>query len=87
MRKMKMSTLTRIARNAMKDEYTYIGQYAYDIQYHPMMSRDCVIRCRRDLIGEEHLVHGYMCSYWEWCEPVDWKAIEKEIGRRISNVV
>lgn len=80
MRKMKLSTLTRIARNAMKDEYTYIGQYAYDIQYHPMMSRDCVIRCRRDLIGEEymHPAYGYMCSCWEWLEPIDrevWKAI------------
>ena len=80
MRKMKLSTLTRIARNYEKGDYTYMGNYAYYIQVDPMMKKMRVIRCRRDLIGEEymHPAYGYMCSYWEWLEPIDrevWKAI------------
>lgn len=37
---MKLSTLTRIARNYEKGNYTYMGNYAYYIQVDPMIKKD-----------------------------------------------
>lgn len=82
MRKMKLSTLTRIARNYEKGNFTYMGDYAYYIQFDPMMQKMRVIRCRRDRLGEEFFNGSFICNYWEWLEPVDNEVWENVAERK-----
>lgn len=69
---MKQSTVNRIISNYSRGKSTYIGVYAYSIQWHPMTSKCFIIRCKRDDVGREWLDwEGNIVNGWEWLQPID----------------
>lgn len=44
---MKQSTINRIISNHSRGKVTYIGQYTYNLQWHPMAGKCYIIRCKR----------------------------------------
>lgn len=69
---MKQSTISRITNNHSNGKLTYIGIYAYDIQFHPMAGKCYITRCKREHIGREWLDSwGNVVNGWEWLQPIN----------------
>lgn len=68
---MKKSTIDRICENHERGKLTYMGAYAYNVQFHPMAGKFFVIRCPRDLLGQEWIDHdGNMVNGWDFWEVI-----------------
>ena len=46
---MKKTTIDRIVNNYSMSKSTYIGKYVYTLQYHPMIGKMFIIRCKRGM--------------------------------------
>ena len=67
---MKKSTKERIAENHDRKKLTYIGRYAYDLQYNSGAHADYIIRCPREDVGREWIgFNGEYINGWEFVEP------------------
>lgn len=69
---MKQLTISHIINNHNNGKLTYIGIYAYDIQFHPMAGKCYIIRCKR---GNEFIEWldswGNVVNGWEWLQPIN----------------
>ena len=69
---MKQTTISRIINNHSYGKLTYIGVYAYDLQWHPMAGKCFIIRCKREHESREWLDwEGNIVNGWEWLQPID----------------
>lgn len=61
---MKKTTIEKIWNDYHAGKYyTLIGQYAYSVEFHPMLGKCMVIRARRYNIGD---FEKYYIGDWEW---------------------
>lgn len=69
--KMKQTTIDRIIKNHDAGKVTHIGNYTYDIQFHPMVGKCFVVRCPKGKEEVEFLnPEGIVVNYWEWIEKI-----------------
>lgn len=69
---MKQSTIDRIINNYHNGKQTYIGNYVYSIQWHPMAGRSYIIRCKRGDEKREWIDWaGNIVTGWEWMLPIN----------------
>ena len=69
---MKKSTINRIVDNHSRGKATYIGAYAYKLQWHPMEEKWFLVRCKREDESREWLDwEGSIVNGWEWIQPLD----------------
>lgn len=69
---MKKTTINRIIDNHGSRKLTYIGAYAYKLQWHPMAGKCYIVRCKREYLGREWLDwEGNIVNGWEWIQPID----------------
>ena len=69
---MKQATINRIIDNHNNGKQTYIGVYAYNLQWHPMTEKCYIVRCKREYLGREWLDwEGNIVNGWEWMQPID----------------
>lgn len=68
---MKQSTINRIIKNHEERKNTYIGNFVYKLQWHPMVEKTFIIRCKREDEGREWLDwEGNIVNGWEWLQPL-----------------
>lgn len=69
---MKQSTINRIISNHSDRKSTYIGIYAYKLEWHPMAGKWFIVRCKRGDECHEWLDwEGNIVNGWEWIQPID----------------
>lgn len=69
---MKQTTISRIISNHSHGKSTYIGVYAYNLQWYPMVGKCFIIRCKREDESREWLDReGNIVNGWEWIQPID----------------
>lgn len=69
---MKKSTIKKIISNYSKGRKTYMGNFVYSIQWHPMTGKNYIVRCRKQDEGKEWLDwNGNIINGWEWLKIID----------------
>lgn len=68
---MKQSTINRIIKNYEEGKNTYIGNYVYKLQWHPMAGKTFIVRCKREDENREWISwDGIIVNGWEWLKPL-----------------